>query len=189
MRMTLIAAGLSLLAAPAFSWTLDNEASSISYVTIKNGEIAEANLLSDLSGKVGEDGAASVDISLASVETFIDIRNERMREFVFKVVDFPVATVTANLDMDALAAMEAGSTAEAEFEVTVAANGTEAAYDATAYVTRVGDSRVQVSSKAPIIVYTEDLGYEHGVSKLQEIAGLDSIQATVPVSFNLAFNN
>jgi hypothetical protein len=188
MRMTFLAAGLSLLAAPAFAWTLDNTSSSISYVTIKNGETAEANLLSDLSGKVGDDGAATVDISLASVETFIDIRNERMREFVFKVVDFPLATVTANLDMAALSAMEAGSTAEAEFEVTVAANGTEAAYDAMAYVTRVGEGRVQVSSKAPIIVYAEDLGYEGGVSKLQEIAGLDSIQTTVPVSFNLAFD-
>ncbi|MEV8465718.1 YceI family protein [Fluviibacterium sp. DFM31] len=188
MRIISLVAGLSLLAGPLFAWTLDNAASSISYVTTKNGSTSEANLLSDLSGTVGDDGTATVEISLGSVETFIDIRNERMREFVFKVVDFPIATVSAALDPAAMAGMAPGSTTEASFEVTVAANGTEASYEATAYVTQVGEDRVLVASKAPIIVHAEDLGYDEGISKLQEIAGLDSIEPTVPVAFHLVFD-
>jgi len=175
------------LAAPAGAWTLEPETSSISYVTIKNGDTAEANMLTRLGGGVAEDGRAEVEISLSSVETFIDIRNERMREILFRVADFPVATVTAALDMDDLAGLAPGGSMLATFEITLAANGSEAGYDATALVTRAGENRVIVSSMAPVIVYIDELGYDDGVERLREIAGLDSIEPTVPVNFNLAF--
>lgn len=184
----ILAACLALTASPVLAWTLDDTASSISYVTIKNGDTAEANLLTSLEGSVSEEGIATVDISLASVETFIDIRNERMREILFQVADFPLASIAAEIDMEKLAAMGAGETAESEFGLTVETHGTTANYGATAYVTRISEDRVIVNSKAPVIVYASDLGYEEGIAKLREIAGLDSIQTVVPVSFNLAFD-
>ncbi|MCR9087015.1 MAG: YceI family protein [Rhodobacteraceae bacterium] len=189
MKQLSFAVGLSiLLAGPVAAWTLDGDSSAVSYVTTKNTDTAEANLLTGLTGSVSDEGQAAVEVSLSSVETFIDIRNERMREILFRVADFPVATVTAALDMDALQALEPGATTEAEFEVSIAANGEETSYDTMAFVTRVGEDRVLVNSKAPIIVYVEDFGYSDGVAQLQEIAGLDSIQPAVPVSFNLSFS-
>ncbi|MEM8553673.1 MAG: YceI family protein [Pseudomonadota bacterium] len=188
MKYTAALAGLAVaFAGTAGAWTLDSAGSAISYVTMKNGEIAEPNLLSGLSGSVSEDGAATVEIALSSVETYIDIRNERMREFLFQVADFPVATVTAALDLDDIADLPAGGMTEASFEVTIATNGTENSYDAMAFVTRASDDRVMVTSKQPIIVYADEMGYEGGLAKLQELAGLDSIQPSVPVSFNLTF--
>lgn len=177
----------ALVALPAGAWTLEDETSAISYVTIKNGEVAEPNLLSGLRGSVAEDGAANVEVLLSSVETYIDIRNERMREILFKVADFPVATITAQLDMAALADLAPGESRETGFALTVAANGQESSYDAMALVTRAGENRVIVSSVQPIIVYADELGYSEGVAQLQEIAGLDSIQPAVPVSFTLSF--
>lgn len=189
MKHLTLATGIAiLLAGPLSAWTLDSDSSAISYVTTKNGDTAEPNLLTGLSGAVSDDGAAAVEVSLSSVETFIDIRNERMREILFKVADFPVATVNAALDMGALQALEPGATTETEFEVSIAANGEESSYDAMAFVTRVGEDRVLVNAKAPIIVYIEDFGYGDGVSQLREIAGLDSIEPAVPVNFNLSLS-
>ena len=181
-QLTLTIGLAILLASPATAWTLDGDSSAISYVTTKNTDTAEPNLLTGLSGSVSDDGQAAVEVSLSSVETFIDIRNERMRDILFRVADFPVATVTAALDMEALEALDPNMTTETEFEVSIAANGEETSYDAMAFVTRVGEDRVLVNSKEPIIVYVEDFGYSDGVSQLREIAGLDSIEPAVPVN-------
>lgn len=175
------------LAAQAGAWTLDNDLSNLSYVTMKNGETAEANLLPDLSGHVAENGDATIEINLFSVETFIDIRNERMREFLFDTENFPLATVTARIDMDGFAGMEPGETRAEDFELTVETHGKQASYEAQAWVTRAGDGKVVVDSRQPIIVYAGDFGYEDGVADLKEIAGLDSIQPAVPVDFHLVF--
>ena len=57
---------------------------------------------------LGADGAARVEIDLASVNTGVEIRDERMREIFFQVADFPSATVTAQLDPQQFAALDSG---------------------------------------------------------------------------------
>lgn len=183
----ILAACAALASSPALAWTLDGSVSSISYVSIKNGDTAEANLFSAMSGEVAEDGAASIEIYLASIETFIDIRNQRVRDLLFKVADYPMAKISADIDLDVFQGLEAGMTTETVFDVTIDAHGSSAGYEAAAYVTRASNDRVIVSSKMPVIVYASDLGYTDGLAELQEIAGLDSIQEAVPVTFNLAF--
>ncbi|WP_208347649.1 YceI family protein [Pseudaestuariivita rosea] len=173
----------------AFGWTLDSDASAISYVSIKNADTAEPNLLPGLTGTVSDDGAAEIDIALSSVETYIDIRNERMQEHLFKTETHPVAKLLAQLDMANFTDMAAGQTKDVEFPVTLQANGQEATYDVLAAVTRVGEDRVVVASRQPVIVYADELGYMDGLATLQDIAGLESIQITVPVSFTLVFDN
>lgn len=177
-----------LAAVPAGAWTLDSNASTISYVSIKNADTAEPNLLPQLSGGVGEDGTARIEIDLASVETYIDIRNERMKEHLFKVADYPVAALEAALDMAALEKLKSGATAESEFDVTVSANGEVVDYPVLATVTRVGDDRVMVVSREPVILYADEFGWDTGLNALREIAGLDSIQLAVPVNFTLVFD-
>ncbi|NSX54415.1 YceI family protein [Parasulfitobacter algicola] len=181
--------GVLLSTSAVLGWTLDGDASAISYVSIKNAETAEPNLLPGLTGMIADDGAAQIDIALSSVETYIDIRNERMQEHLFKVATYPIASLSAQLDMAQFADMAAGATMDVEFPVTVASNGQEASYDVMAAVTRVGDDRVAVSSRQPVILYADELGYAEGLATLQEIAGLDSIQLAVPVSFTLVFDN
>ncbi len=80
------------------SWSVDPATSSLSYVTVKSGEIAEANSLSGLTGNVAADGTANVEIDLSTVNTVVDIRNERMRDIFFDVATHPTATITAKFD-------------------------------------------------------------------------------------------
>lgn len=178
--------GLALPLAAA-DWSVVSEASSIGFVSVKDGDIAETHEFGSLSGAVGADGAAKIDIALGSVETRVDIRNERMRDVLFQVAQFPIASVAAEIDMAALETLGIGERAEIDTFVTVAANGTEADYDAFLNVTRIGDDRVSVSAREPVAIDVHDFGYEGGVAQLQEIAGLDAISPIVPVTFDIVF--
>ncbi|WP_179380889.1 YceI family protein [Jannaschia marina] len=188
MRTLILTTSLALMTSPAFAgWALDGDKSTMGFVTIKNGETSEAHSFSGLSGSVADDGTAEVSIPLASVETFIDIRNERMREFLFKVADFPAATVSAAIDMAAYEDLAIGDRTTTEIDVTVATNGTEADYFGDISVTRISDTMVEVATTRPFIADARDFDYEDGVAKLRELASLDSIAPSVPVTFNLIF--
>ncbi|WP_108259492.1 YceI family protein [Mangrovicoccus ximenensis] len=180
-------AALLVLPCAALAWDLDPDGSAVSYVSMKNGSIAEANSFSSLSGSVSDAGAVTVDINLASVETGIDIRNQRVRDLLFKVDVFPKATVTAQVDLDALAEIAPGASAKMELPLTLSVNDTGSDYASTVLVTRAGEDRVVVASLAPVIVDAEELDFPEGLAKLRELAGLDSIQPVVPVSFVLSF--
>ncbi len=76
---------LSLTASQAFAgWTLDNTDSRLSFVTVKAQNVAEVHSFTQLSGEVDSTGIATVTIQLASVDTLIEIRDERMREVLFQ---------------------------------------------------------------------------------------------------------
>ncbi len=169
------------------AWTLDGEASELSYVTIKAGEIAETNSFESVSGSVSAEGAASIEIDLSSVETGVDIRNERMRDIFFVVADNPTATVTAEIDPAGFEALGVGESTETTLDGTLALKGIEAPFQAEVTVTRAGPDRVLAVSNAPVIVEASRFELTEGLAQLQELAGLDSITPVVPVTFSLAF--
>ncbi|HSG33025.1 MAG TPA: YceI family protein [Sphingomonadaceae bacterium] len=169
------------------TWALDGAQSTLGFTTVKNGAIAEAHSFSALSGSVGADGAASLTIDLASIATNIDIRDERMREFLFETGTFPSATATAQLDPAAFANLAVGESATSPVSATLDLHGAQQAVDAELTVTRISADKVKVETAAPVIVDAAAFGLDAGVAKLQELAGLDSITPQVPVSFSLVF--
>lgn len=169
------------------TWTVDSDASALSYVSIKSGEIAEANSFESVSGSVTADGAASIEIDLASVDTGVDIRNERMRDIFFVVTDNPTATVTAQIDPAAFEALAVGESTTQTLDGTLSLKGVEAPFQTEITVTRAGPDRVLAVSNAPVIIEASRFELTDGLAQLQEIAGLTSITPVVPVSFSLAF--
>jgi hypothetical protein len=179
---------LLLISLPAAAdWQLDNHASTLSFVTIKAGDIAEVNSFGQLSGVVDDAGAASITIQLASVDTLIPIRDERMREVLFKTDLFPTASARTRLDMKALLALEPGESAEISAETMLAISGTEATVTAQLLVSRLSADRMQVATARPVIVNAGSVALAEGVEALREIAGLPTISKAVPVSFILQF--
>ena len=79
-------------------WTLDNDRSRLSFISTKAGDIAEVHYFKNLSGTLLESGDAQVSVKLASVETLIPIRNQRMQTFLFQSDIFPEATLRTNVD-------------------------------------------------------------------------------------------
>lgn len=192
MRLPAILACLSLVAAcsaPVASgdWQLDTERSTVSFVSIKSGEIAEAHSFSGLSGSVTTDGRAELVIDLDTVETGIDIRNERMREHLFQTDRFATARVTTTLDLAALADLGVGERRSLTLPAVLDLHGMRLDLEADVTVTDIDGRQVLVESRAPVMVHVEDFGLAGGLATLQELAGLPSITPVSPVSFSLLF--
>ena len=169
------------------TWTLDPTGSRLAYVSIKAGEIAEANRFETLAGSVAADGTATLDIDLASVETGVDIRNERMREIFFAVTENPKASVTAKLDPAAFAGLTVGQSLTRPLKANVTIKGASSDVETEVLVTRVAEGRVTVVPTAPVIISTDMFELTDELGELRALAQLPSITPAVPVTFTLAF--
>ncbi|PKP95159.1 MAG: YceI family protein [Alphaproteobacteria bacterium HGW-Alphaproteobacteria-14] len=169
-------------------WTLDAAGSRLSYVSIKAGEVAEANRFDTLSGTVAADGTATIDIDLASVNTGVDIRNERMRDIFFDVAGNPKAVVTARLDPAAFAGLAVGQSITRSLTASVALKGVEQEIETEVLVTRVSADRVTVVPTAQVIISTDMFELTDELGELRALAQLPSITPAVPVTFVLAFS-
>ncbi|MEL7217865.1 MAG: YceI family protein [Pseudomonadota bacterium] len=188
--ITLAACSPAETEAPPLSegtWTVDSDASRLSYVSVKSGEIAEANELTGLSGTVAPDGAAEISIDLATVSTGVEIRNERMRDIFFNVAEFPEATISAQVDPAAFDALKVGESTVQPLKGALTVKTAETNIDTEVEVTRVADDRVLVVSADPVIIYADALELTEGLAQLQELAGLPSITPAVPVTFSITF--
>ena len=167
-------------------WELDNNSSTLSFVTVKADHVGEVHTFDQLSGDINDDGSVQITIELASVNTLIDIRNERMQNMLFETNLFPQATITGEIDLDAVAAMDAGVSQAISVDFDLAIHGETSSYTAGVLVTRT-ESGVLASTLKPIIVMADTYGLVSGVEALREVAGLPSISRAVPVSFNVIF--
>jgi len=167
-------------------WSLDNESSSLSFVTVKAEHVAEAHSFDRLSGTIGDNGDVEITIELASVNTMIQIRNERMQEMLFETNMFPEATISGSIDLDALTDMDAGASTARQIDFELSLHGQSVALAADVQITRTGEG-VVVSTLKPIIVMSDAFALTAGVEKLREVAGLPSISRAVPVSFTVVF--
>ncbi len=176
---------LGLPAAALADWTVVNEESRLSFVSTKAGQVAEVHRFGELSGTLAEDGEFRLAIMLDSVDTGIEIRDERMRELLFQTTEYPEATVTARLDLSPLQALEPGAQTETVSEAQLTLHGTELNLTVTASVARLDDRTLLVTSSEPMVVNADQLGLLTGVEKLREVAGLPAISPAVPVTFRL----
>lgn len=177
-----------LVASPAIAaWTLDNANSQVSFVSVKAGDAGEAHRFRQLAGRISEDGKASLVIQLASVDTMIPIRDDRMREILFETDIFPTATLGANIDMERLDSLEPGESMDMSVNLKLDLHGQQVELPAEMVVARLGHDKLLVSSRKPIIVNAANVDLAEGVEALREVANLPSISKAVPVSFVLTF--
>ena len=184
-RLTLCLSLLMAAVSAQADWTLVNESSQLNFVSTKASHIAETHTFTELSGQITDDGAAKLVIDLTSVDTGIDIRDQRMQSMLFDVVSFPDARIETRLDLSALETLTAQTTLVIEAELSLAGQTTPV--QGRVLVVPVDRSRVSITTVAPIIVRAPSLGLESGIEALREIAGLPSIGYSVPVTFSLIF--
>lgn len=172
-------------AADADTWKIAGDASRVSFGSVKNSYIGEAHAFTAISGKV-KDGKAKISINLASVATNIDIRNERMIEHVFNKA--PRATLKADIDMASFKSMVPGETKVMEVEGTVSFLGQDIDVYPNLFVARLTEDRVLVTTDGMMYLDTDELGIDSGIDKLQELASLDDITRSVPITLRLVFD-
>lgn len=172
---------------PEGAWQLAADQSNVGFVSVKAGNVGEAHSFTKLSGTVEPDGTVGVAIDLASVETGIDIRNQRMRDMLFEVANFPEARLTAKIDPNAVKALKPGERKAMTVPVTLDLHGTTNSIEAPLTVTRLAGDTVLVETAKPLIIDASAVGLEAGVGKLQEVAKLPAISTAVPVTASLVF--
>ena len=171
----------------AHAWTLNNDSSRISFGSVKKDVVGESHSFNKVSGSVSDSGEVSIEIDLASVQTNIDIRNERMLEHVFKGV--ATAKLSAELDMEEVNSLAVGDSTVTEIEGVLGFLGVEVEVEAEMFVVRIAENRVMATTNDLVYISTEDLGIDAGIDKLMELAKLPSITRTTPVSARLIFDN
>lgn len=183
------AAALALTsgAALAGGWTLAADESKIAFGSVKKDLIGEAHHFKSISGSVAEDGTASIEIDVASVETWIDIRNERMLKHVFDALNFPKATISTKIDMSEVASMQPGESKVVSADAVLKLLDNELEVDAELFVLAISEDKVLVTTDEMLLIATEDLGINAGVDELMELASLPSITRVTPVTLRLIF--
>lgn len=187
-RLPLAIAALLISGTSWAQWQLVSDSSAVNFVSIKNASVAENHSFGSLSGAIGTDGAVQLTIVLDSVDTGIEIRDQRMREVLFETVDFPVARVTASVDPAILRTVTAGGTVSTDLPVKLSLHGIEK--ELVIPVLAVGEAGgdLQVLTPSPVLLDASDFGLAAGIAALQQIAGLQSISTAVPVSVLLVFS-
>ncbi|WP_417547971.1 cellulose binding domain-containing protein [Marinobacter segnicrescens] len=170
-------------------WSLDEDASHLGFVTTKNQHTVESHNFGALSGTVSEDGIATLNINLDTVDTGIDIRNQRMREMLFNTSTNPEATVAIELgdNLGRVLGLSAGEVLALEIPAAVQINGESRELNTSLRVQHLGSQRFLVSSSQPLIITADQFELDDGVEALREVAGLSAISLAVPVDFALIF--
>ena len=179
---------LFLFSTPAFpDWNLVNEESRINFISIKASDIAEIHTFKDLSGNVKNNGEAQVIINLASLETLIPIRNERMANLLFETKLYPTATFKLGVDLQTILLTEVGKSLDFTFTGILELKSKQFSMPIKLSVTRLSDRSFSVTSSKPLVLNADRLGLSGGIESLRVIAGLPGISKSVPVTFSLIF--
>lgn len=194
LKVSLITIGLLAFQLPftisAYAdWHLDNDGSSLSFVSIKKGTVVEAHTFSTLTGSVKDNGEVVIHIDLASAKTGIPIRDERLAALLFETMLHPKAVIESKIDLKNILALESGHYLLMDVEAKLSLHGVELPIELNLQIMRTSPGSFQVQSRKPIVINAASFGMEKGVEALRVIAGLSAVTASVPVSFSLNFHN
>lgn len=186
---------LLLLVAPATAqqgpfdsgWTLQRDASSLRFQSVKNLTVVESSGFAEFAGGIDPSGQATIRVSLDSVDTKIDLRNVRMRFLFFETFQFPEAVISAKIDPARLADLPQQRRMILPLTYTLDLHGTTKTAEANVAVTLVSDDLVAVSTTEPISIAVAEFGLADGVKKLEEAANV-VIVPSATVSFDFVFS-
>jgi polyisoprenoid-binding protein YceI len=175
------------------AWAIDRAASSLNYVSTKAGApgvagVSEVQTFNRYEGGMSANGDIKMTIDLTSVDSGVEIRDERLKTMLWNVKATPTATFTAKLGDEAMSKL--GTTSGSDIDVLgqLELAGQTKPVAAKLRAARVGDGTMLVTTRAPIVINSNDFGLRAGVEALREVMGLNFIAASAPVSFALVLN-
>ncbi|SAK51519.1 YceI-like domain protein [Caballeronia temeraria] len=177
-------------AASHAAWRVDSGQSTFSFTTTKAAKpgaaaIEEVQTFRQIDGSVGDDGKLVFDVELASVETNIGLRNDRLKDMLFKVADHPRAVFTGTVDMRRVRALRAGESADMDVSGQLAVSGETRPITASVRVVRLANGALSVGTRVPVVVNLKDYGLQDEVEALRVLMNLDVLSSAAPVSFTV----
>ncbi|MEH8022405.1 YceI family protein [Rheinheimera metallidurans] len=187
MKLIALSLLLSSQVAVAANWQLDNEKSSLYFVSVKNDVVAETHQFNQLSGS-WDGKTVSITVPVMSMQTNIPIRNERIWQYVLQAEQYANIKVSVPLSDDSVAALSVNNSTVLDLPLTITIAKEQAMINSKVRITKLSDNTLQASSESPLMLNTNSFNLTAGVAKLQELAGLKRIDPLVPVSFNVRFS-
>ncbi|MBA6392259.1 YceI family protein [Colwellia sp. BRX10-3] len=179
---------VTTVSVPALAaWKLDNSNSQLSFISVKKATIAENHSFAKLAGNINEQAQVNISVDLASVNTNIAIRDERMKKFVFESETYSTANFTAALDKALLKTLEIGEDKKMSISGAVDFHGQQQAVIIDVIVVKLSANKILVNTIKPFFIQADAFGVVAGINKLKELASLPSIDYVVPVSFSVTF--
>ncbi|MFT6421066.1 MAG: polyisoprenoid-binding protein YceI [Porticoccus sp.] len=179
--LILVASGLNAL-------EMDSSRSTLNITSVKNDRLAELFAFERVSGTIDDaSGKASIEVALDSIDSGIEIRDERMRKYLFNTEAFKTASFTADIDLKALKSLKPGEQREIELKGELAMSGHTVPISFQTQVTRLNSGALSVATVAPGFIDVTRHKMAPGIEKLRSLAGLDNISLAVPVTFSVVF--
>lgn len=187
MKKILLAALLLSAFAHAGNAVWESDNNHISFLSIKvnqqKNSITEQSAFTSSKAMLDKDGMFTLTIDLNSVKTNIDIRDQRLKDWVFETAQFGTATVSGKVDADAVNKLAVGETLKLEQPLELDIHGQKVKLQAELNVQRSAEDKIMVNTLTPVILDTKAMKMEKGVMQLVEVMALSSIVEQVPVSF------
>jgi len=168
-------------------WQLANDNSSLSFLFVKKQNVAEIGMFTKLAGTVDDNGKAELLIDLTSVNTNIEIRDDRMQNFLFETSTHPKAVLTAELDMEKVSQLAVGNLVVQPIVVQLDLHGNTQKIESNVVVTRLTEDRILVVNQSILAVKAAEYNLLKGLEVLRRLAGLPSISPIASVSFIFMF--
>jgi polyisoprenoid-binding protein YceI len=169
-------------------WQLDKSQSELSFIAIKDARVADNHYFTRFDAYIDNNGQVKLTVDTESVQTNIAKRDQRLRDILFQVADFPQVLAQLKVRRSYLKSQPAGSQNIVKVKGHLNMLGISQPTHARLQVTHLANGQVSVNTIEPILVDSEDYGMLPGINALTKLAGLKTISIKIPVSFNLVFS-
>ena len=183
---SMLGAGAAETSAPAPLWQIQPKASSLTFNTTKAGAAGVGGVVETLQftryeGGLDANGGIHLKIDLSSIDTGIEIRDERLRTIFWKVASTPSVTFVGQIKPDDQKRLLKEALAlDVEGELTMA--GSTKPIKAQLLVIPA-DGKLWVSTRRPMVIKSADFELAAGAELLRAIMALNFLASNVPVSF------
>lgn len=179
---------LALLSPLAWAdWHVVSDYSRVSYVSVKRDGIVDVQRFTNVTGMLDGKGVVRVVLPFADLDSGLALRDERMRELLFRADRFPQAELSAQIDLAHWEELAVGQSEVATIDFQLDLHGHEQRLKADVLVSRLAEKRIQVATLEPVVIKAELFDLQGGLERLKEIANLPFIGSEVPVSAVLDF--
>jgi hypothetical protein len=176
----------SLSFAKSFTdWALVSDSSKFTIGTTKNETVTEVHKLKKLEGFVRNNGNARVNLNLLSIDTGIEIRDERMQAMLFTTAT--QAVYSATVDMEKFRKLEAGDSKDFQLQGSLEMNDRSAVIPVATKITRLDSGNYQIKTVSANKIDVGKFGFSAGIEQLRAVANLKNISPVVTFEFKLEF--
>ncbi len=172
-----------LMGQPALAdWRIDAQSSRVSLLITKDVRQIDVGRFYGLLGGVDASGQVELKVEMDSLRTGSLLQDQRLRKELFDSVAFPMARISARLDLQPITNLAPGAQMELKLPATLSLHGLQKAVETDLLITRLDEHRFQIVTLTPLVLDAADFGLAAAIERLRQSVGLQAVSLAVPVS-------